>query len=246
MDNIISSIHKNGTLIIELNRPTKKNALTSHMYQTLTNLFTDANKDKTVKCILITGDENCFTAGNDLGDFLAHQQSDDTLPVVAFIKALTANQKPLVAATAGAAVGIGTTLLLHCDYVVAAETTLFKLPFCQLGLCPEAGSSKLLPQLVGQRMAFELLVLGRSFNAQEAKAFGIVNTICLAHTLFDSAMAVCNDICRLPSDAVITSKALMKNSSNISVASTVDEELTAFFRLLATDESKTIIQRFFQ
>ena len=156
MSNLILTTEKQGVFTITLNRIDKKNALTNEMYQQLCQHFAYAQHTSSIHCLVIQGDENCFCAGNDLHDFM--QCSADELAAFEFVNVLAEFTKPLVAGVAGVAVGIGTTMLLHCDMVIAAYNSKFKLPFTQLGLCPEAGSSLLLTQKVGPNKAFELMV----------------------------------------------------------------------------------------
>src|SRR6185437_8733019 len=152
-----------GVMTIALNRPEKKNAITSAMYQTMADALADAQEDAAVRAILIRGSENVFSAGNDLEDFMKSPPSSEDAPVLQFLRRISGAEKPIVASVAGVAVGIGTTLLLHCDMVYAAESATFSLPFSQLGLCPEAASSVLLPRLAGYPLAAEKLLLGEAF-----------------------------------------------------------------------------------
>ena len=152
------------------------------MYKQLCQHFSYAEKTPSIHCLVIQGDENCFCAGNDLHDFLQCSE-DDELAALAFVKVIAEFTKPLVAGVAGVAVGIGSTLLLHCDMVIAATNSLFKLPFTQLGLCPEAGSSLLLTQKIGPNKAFELMVLGKTFDAEQALSYGITNQTCQPNEL---------------------------------------------------------------
>ena len=150
MDNLIITSENQGVFTITLNRFTKKNALNKAMYHQLCKNLNYASEKSSIHCVLIQGDENCFCAGNDLQDFI-ESSTDDELVALTLINALVNFKKPLVAAVAGSAVGIGTTLLLHCDMVIAADNSKFKLPFTQLGFCPEGGSSLLITQLVGHQ-----------------------------------------------------------------------------------------------
>jgi enoyl-CoA hydratase/carnithine racemase len=164
MSTILSS--RDGAILrIALNRPDKKNALTAQMYAAFADALTAADADAGVRVVVIHGNEAGFTAGNDLQDFLSDPPADMASPVFRFLRAVSRAQKPLVAAVTGPAVGVGTTMLLHCDFVYAADTARFALPFVNLGLCPEAGSSYLLPLVAGYRRAAELLMLGEPFDA---------------------------------------------------------------------------------
>jgi len=209
MNNLILSDLQNNVLTITLNRFDKKNALNSEMYYELCTLLQKAKNDSHIHCVLIQGNEQCFCAGNDLADFLKHA-NDDELAAFAFVKELATFNKPIVAAVAGPAVGIGTTLLLHCDMVFTTENAKLKLPFTQLGLCPEAASSILLSNRVGHNKAFELLVLGNLFSGKQAVEIGIANHCCEPETLLASAKNCAEAIAALPTDATQTSRFLMK------------------------------------
>ncbi|MDO6445185.1 enoyl-CoA hydratase-related protein [Colwellia sp. 1_MG-2023] len=245
MDNLILSEIENNVLTITLNRFDKKNALNTVMYQTLCETFNHAETNASVHCVLIQGNEHCFCAGNDLADFLEHADSQEELAAFAFVKTLAKFTKPIVAAVAGPAVGIGTTMLLHCDMVFTTEDAKFKLPFSQLGLCPEAASSVLLPFRIGHNKAFELLVLGNLFTGQQAQNYGIANAICPADELLSTAKATANNIASLPADATQTSRALMKEAMQIKVLSAIEKEGVEFARLVKTDTCKKILASFF-
>ncbi|MDO7083589.1 enoyl-CoA hydratase-related protein [Pseudocolwellia sp. AS88] len=242
MDNLIVTQKNNHILTITLNRFDKKNALTSSMYRSLAKALNDADTSDDVRCVVIQGDENCFCAGNDLKDFLEHSEE---LAALEFIDALVSFKKPLIAAVAGHAVGIGTTLLLHCDMVYAANNSKFKLPFTQLGLCPEAGSSRLLPTQIGHTRAFELLVLGKTFSAEQAHSYGLINEVCEPDALLALASGAAKAIAALPLDAVLTSKRLMK-SEPTSLTSAIKEEADEFKRLMVSDDCKNILSQFFK
>jgi len=244
MDNLILSEVKQNVLFITLNRLDKKNALTTSMYEQLCQLFIQATNDDSIHCVLIKGSEECFSAGNDLADFLAVEQDEDFV-AFQFVQSLASFSKPLVAAVAGPAVGIGTTLLLHCDMAFTADNATFKLPFAQLGLCPEAGSSALLPLRVGHNKAFELLVLGESFDAAQALALGIVNKVCSPHELLPLAEKTAYAIAKLPTEAVMASRRLMKNTTHI-VHQALNDEKDAFSHLLQSEDCKNILNQFFR
>jgi enoyl-CoA hydratase/carnithine racemase len=172
---------------IQINRPEKKNALTADMYAFIAQAIKAADADAGVRVVLIHGAGDAFTAGNDLQDFLAHPPRTADAPVIRFLDAVSHAEKPLVAAVSGVAVGVGTTMLLHCDLVYAAEGTKFALPFVNLGLCPEAASSFLLPAIVGYQRAAELLLLGETFDAAQAHEIGIVSAVVPAELLMERA-----------------------------------------------------------
>ena len=242
---LIITDEKQGVLTITLNRFSKKNALNTQMYKQLCQLLTEADDKSSIYCVLIQGNEQCFCAGNDLQDFIDNTASDE-LVALTLINILANFKKPLVAAVAGPAVGIGTTLLLHCDMVIAADNSKFKLPFTQLGLCPEAGSSLLIPQLVGHNKAFELMVLGQTFSAEQACQYGIVNQVCHSDELLSLANELAKNIAQLPHDAVITSKKLLRQSNKQTLKQTIDNEGKQFIRLVNTAECKAIMSSFFK
>lgn len=243
MNDLILTAEKQGVFTITLNRLDKKNALNTHMYQQLCQYFTYAQESKAIHCLLIRGDDNCFCAGNDLQDFMASTQNknSETLAALDFVNVLSKFDKPLVAAVAGAAVGIGTTLLLHCDMVIAANNSKFKLPFTQLGLCPEAGSSLLLPLRIGQNKAFELLVLGDSFTAEQAFDYGLVNRVCQPSELLATAESIALRIAKLPTDAVMTSRRLIRQVNQQQLAQVISNEGQEFSRLINTPDCKNIL-----
>ena len=244
MDNLILTQENNHVLIITLNRTNKKNALNKSMYLDLCAAFKGASENSNIHCVLIQGDQNCFCAGNDLADFLQSTQSDD-LAAFDFVQVLTSFEKPIVAAVAGPAVGIGTTMLLHCDMVVAATNSKFKLPFTQLGISPEAGSSLLLPLRIGHAKAFELLVLGKLFTAEQALEYGLINQVCLPEELLAIAADIADTIAKLPHDSVMTSRKLMKQSTQAVMPQVIANEAHEFKRLVQTDECKNILAKFF-
>tara|TARA_B110000467_G_C18249711_1_gene439662 strand:- start:116 stop:862 length:747 start_codon:yes stop_codon:yes gene_type:complete len=247
MNDLILTSENQGVFTISLNRLDKKNALNTAMYQQLCQLFTYAQESNTVHCLLIQGDENCFCAGNDLQDFIecSQKEGNGELAAFDFVNILSNFTKPLVAAVAGAAVGIGTTLLLHCDIVIAANNSKFKLPFTQLGLCPEAGSSLLLTQRIGQNKAFELMVLGKTFNADQALGYGIANQVCQPHELLSSAEETALTIAALPTDALMTSRRLIRQANKQLLTQVIKDEGKEFSRLVVTPECKNILNSFF-
>ena len=245
MTDLIITKENQGVFTIILNRVDKKNALNNIMYKELGEHFNYANHNDNIHCVLIHGDETCFSAGNDLQEFIECSQ-DDSLAALDFLNILSIFNKPIIAAVAGPAVGIGTTLLLHCDMVIAANNTKFKLPFTQLGLCPEGGSSLLLTRLIGQNRAFELMILGDTFTAEQAKEYGIANQVCQPHELLSIAEKTATTIAALPSDAVMTSRKLIRQATQISLSQVIENEGTEFARLVKTDTCKKILSMFFK
>lgn len=201
-----------GILRILHNRPAKKHALTHAMYQKMVEAFRQADAEDDIKAVYLSGTSGCFTAGNDMEDFLQHPPEGPSAPVFQLLEAVLHCRKPVVAAASGAAVGIGTTILLHCDLVYCDDTARFRLPFVSLGLCPEAGSSLLLPLLAGYPRAAELLLLGEPFDAQQAYEMHLINRICAAQELQDYALGQAAKLTAQPAAAVRLAKHLMKES----------------------------------
>lgn len=245
MNNLILTTENQGVFTITLNRTDKKNALTNDMYKQLCQYFDYAEQTPSIHCVVIQGNEQCFCAGNDLHDFI-QCSADDELAALDFIKVLSEFTKPLVAGVAGVAVGIGTTLLLHCDMVIAANNSKFKLPFTQLGLCPEAGSSLLLTQKVGPNKAFELMVLGNTFNAEQALSYGITNQTCQPDELLALTADVAQTIANLPVESVMTSRKLIRQANKTALSQIMSAESQAFSHLVKSDECKNILAKFFK
>jgi enoyl-CoA hydratase/carnithine racemase len=230
---------------IRIDRPEKKNALTLVMYDALARAIEEANARDDVRCLLIAGHASGFCAGNDLADFLQMAQAGGLgEPIVRFLHVLARNKKPLVAAVAGNAVGIGTTMLLHCDYVVAAENAVLATPFVALGLAPEAASSLIAPRLMGHARAFELLVMGRPLNAQAAKGVGIVNAVVPAAELESAALSAAREIAKLPPQGVLAARALLRGSGD-EIAARIDAEVEVFRQRLTSPEAKAAFMAFF-
>jgi enoyl-CoA hydratase/carnithine racemase len=231
--------------ILRLNRPDKRNALTDAMYETLSEALENAAVSKSIRCVVITGGPEAFTAGADLNDFLhAAQHMEGLRPqTMRFLHRIAHAGKPLVAAVEGVAIGIGTTMLLHCDYVVAAIDARFSTPFAALGLVPEAGSSLLMPRLMGTRRAFELLVMGRPLGADDAKAVGLVNEIVPAGEVEPEALKAARQIAALPAEAVAASRRLIRGSA-AEIVRRIDEESEIFKRRLKSDEAKAAFEAF--
>lgn len=236
-----------GILTIEFNRPEKKNAITTAMYRMMADAIQDAEGDATVRAILITGKPEVFTAGNDLEDFLKHSSSDiESLPVWRFMRALSSTAKPVVAAVAGNAVGIGTTLLLHCDLVYAADNAKFAMPFTQLGLCPEFASSMLLPQIAGYPRAAEKLLLGEAFSAAEAYDMRLVSRVLPLVELLPYAQTKAAALVALPASSLRVTKRLMKQAQAEAIAACMSEEGRHFGEMLRAGEAKEAFTAFFE
>ena len=229
---------------LQLNRPEKKNALTAAMYQALADGLTAAEADPSVRVAVIRGTDGCFTGGNDLMDFMQHPPTGEDSSVGQFLKAIATFSKPLVAIADGVAIGVGTTLLLHCDLVYLGANARLKLPFVNLGLCPEAASSLLLPRLVGTAKASELLLLGREFNASEAVSMGLANAKFESADLLDGAMAIVHQLAAQPPEAVRVSKALIRGRDRDAVAEVMRVEFEQFTARLMSPEAAEAFQAF--
>ncbi|MFD2096413.1 enoyl-CoA hydratase [Corallincola platygyrae] len=232
-----------GVLVLTFNRPEKRNALTQEMYQSLTDALEQASQNDEIRVVMFQGASNCFTAGNDLKDFLAMNQPPESLPVVHFLRALMYFEKPLVASVTGAAVGIGTTLLLHCDLIYAAEDSRFQLPFTQLGLVPEAGASVLLPQLAGYPRAAELLFLGDMFDTETAREIGLINKVLDDDDVLSYGLQQAQRLAAMPSEAIYASRKLLRQPRRKALKRSLEAELTCFFNALASDASKSAIEK---
>lgn len=232
MGDIVQTL-SNGVLEIILARPAKRNALTGAMYAEITQAFQRANGDPSVGAVLLAAEGDDFCSGNDLRDFLDNGGLDSDGPIMRFLHALRTLQAPLVAAVQGRAVGVGATLLLHCDLVTAAPDTQLLMPFVSLGLPPEAGSSQLLPALVGHRAAAEIVLLGRPIGAQRALQLGLISLVD-ANPL-SAARALTQDLVRQPVAAVRTAKMLLRREGD-SLGERVDFEARLFAAALSTPE----------
>jgi enoyl-CoA hydratase/carnithine racemase len=242
----IASHVEEGICSIEFNRPEKKNAITSAMYAAMADTLAAAESDAAVRVILFSGNGGIFTAGNDLDDFLKQPPAGENSSVFRFMEALRHASKPVVAAVGGAAIGIGTTMLLHCDLVYAAENAKFSLPFVQLGLCPEFGSSLLLPLLAGHQRAAEKLMLGESFSAQEARELGLVSRVVEADGLTAFARAQAAKLAALPASSLRETKRLMKRAQRDAVSAQMADEGAQFRSMLNAPEAKEAFTAFFE
>ncbi len=234
-------------LHLRLNRPEKKNALTRDMYRTLVDALDRADADPAIRAVTISGAGDAFTAGNDLADFLAGGPVDETSPQLRLLRALVRARKPLVAAVNGVAVGIGVTMLLHCDLVYAAEEATFQLNFVNIGLVPEAGSSLLLPRMVGHHRAAELLLLGDMFDAATAHRMGIVNAVCPKDALAAKLDQVAAALAAKPPASLRITKQLLKGAGyETELIARQDEELVHFGRQLVSPEAREAMTAFME
>ncbi|MCL4409536.1 MAG: enoyl-CoA hydratase-related protein [Gammaproteobacteria bacterium] len=230
----------NKILTVQLNRPEKRNALTQAMYATMTQALQDANARDDIAAVVFTGAGDLFCAGNDLGDFLRHGELKPDSPVFQFLQTISTVDVTVVAAVQGAAVGIGTTLLLHCDLVYAAEGAKFVMPFVDMGLVPEAASSQLLPALCGHLKAAELLLLAETIDAQKAYEFNMVNKVVPATELAATVADVSARLAAKPVRSLRLSKKLMKVQPE-AVPDRIQRELKDFLKVLASAETQQII-----
>ncbi len=250
MTDTIAVTDQHGARLIRMDRPQKKNALTLAMYAAMAEAIRSGEQDDAVLNFVIAGVPGAFCAGNDLNDFLtlgaAGGSGADSLansPILAFIDAIMRATKPVIAAVDGVAVGIGTTMLLHCDLVYATPSARFQLPFVNLGLVPEAASSILLPRLVGHQKAAEMVLLGQSFDAAAAHGFGLVNAIIGAEELLDHALAVSAALAAKPQGAIRRTKALLKADLE-TVAERNALEARQFNECLRSDELREAVSAF--
>ncbi|WP_069262900.1 enoyl-CoA hydratase [Paraburkholderia nodosa] len=246
MSNEILVAHENGVLTITIDRPARKNALTPAMYQVMADTLNGANKDTSVRAALLRGHAEIFTAGNDIEDFLKGPPAGADSPVIRFLDAIAAFEKPLVAAVKGPAIGVGTTLLLHCDMVYAADNARFAVPFSQLGLCPEAASSLLLPRIAGHQGAAEKLLLGETFDAAEAHRMGFVNRVLPVAELDAFVSAQLAKLVALPASSLRVTKSLMKRADTHEVKTRMSEEFVHFGKMLLAPEAREAFTAFLE
>jgi enoyl-CoA hydratase/carnithine racemase len=248
MEELIITEVAERILRIQINRPAKKNALTVGMYADMAAKLARADSDPAVRAVVIHGHDDIFTSGNDIADFMnatATVGAVEDRPVFAFLRAISTAVKPIVAAVTGPAIGIGTTLLLHCDLVYAGESARFQLPFVNLALVPEAASTLLLPASLGYRRAAELMLLGEAFSATKARDYGIVTDVVPDHAAFEVAMTAARKLAAKPPAALRLAKMLMKKPMAESVARQMSEESRHFDRQRRSPEAAEAFEAFF-
>jgi enoyl-CoA hydratase/carnithine racemase len=236
----------NGVTTIEIARPEKKNALTSAMYQAMADAWCAAADDQAVRAVLITGQPGVFTSGNDLEDFMQRPPQGADSPVAQFMRALLEIDKPVVAAVTGAAIGIGTTMLLHCDFVYVSDEARLATPFVSLGLVPEYASSLLMPALMGQRRAAEKLLLGEPFTGETAVECGLANAVLPAGEVVNHARRVAERFNALPPGAVRDTKRLLRRAGRDATLLAMQTESEIFSSRLRSPEAMEAFQAFFQ
>lgn len=237
---------QDGLSVIRMNRPEKKNALTGDMYDRMTGALEEGEGSGDVRAHVLFGTGHVFTAGNDIKDFLATASGGDRANnAVTFLKRLVTLEKPIIAGVDGLAIGIGTTMLLHCDLVYATSGSLFKTPFLDLGLVPEAASSLIAPRVMGQQRAFELLCLGEGFSAARAAAAGLINDIVDVDDLEPHTLETARRIAQKPPEAMRMARSLLRGS-NAEILARIDEESDLFAKRLTSDEARLAFEKFLQ
>jgi enoyl-CoA hydratase/carnithine racemase len=244
MTDHIELTRRDGVLAVRMNRPDKKNALTAAMYGAMASALLEADTDTTVGAILFLGVPGAFSAGNDLKDFAAFAARGNLgEDVLAFLRALTICEKPLVAAVDGVAVGVGTTMLLHCDHVLVSERAKLSTPFVNLALVPEAASSLLAPRIMGHARAFEMLVMGRPLSPEKAVSAGIANDVVPSGQIEQAGFAAAAEIAAKPREAVRLSRKLIKGSPD-DILKRIDEEALMFAQRLRSAEAQKAFMAF--
>ena len=239
--------NQGGVLALTLARPERRNAITVAMYATLAEAIEQAQQDPALRLITLRGEGEDFTAGNDLADFLqALPRDGEEIPVWRLLRALALNELPLIAAVHGNAIGIGTTMLLHCDVVLAEEGTRFLMPFVDLGLVPEAASSLLLPRLAGRRRAARYLLLGEPFGPEEAAEFGLVSKVVPNGALESTLSETVNALLAKPAEALRLTQKLLRHGTREEVLERFELENGHFSERLQSDEVKQVIAAFFE
>ena len=236
------------TRVITFRRLEKKNAITQDMYREMSHAIDTAQNNPAIRCLIITGGSGVFTAGNDIDDFLKASTAEDDQGAannaIKFLYSLAHNEKPIIAAVDGIAIGIGTTMLFHCDYVLASTTATFSTPFIHLGLVPEGASSLLMPRTMGYQRAFAMLVMGRTFTAEDAHTAGFVNMVVSpGHTEIE-ARKIARDICKLPAEAVAISRKLLRLPPEV-LTRQIDEESHLFHERMRSKEAVAAFKAFF-
>ena len=236
----------NGVATIEIARPEKKNAITQAMYRAMAEALDAAVADNAVRAVLLTGQPGIFTSGNDIEDFMQRPADGSESPAFVFMRALIGCDKPVVAAVTGAAIGIGTTLLLHCDFVYVSDEARLAMPFVSLGLVPEFGSSLIVPQLMGNARAAEKLLLGDPFTGADAVEAGIANAVLPATEVVNHARRIAERFNALPPGAVRETKRLMRRARNAATLETIAVEGAVFAKRLRSPEAQEAFSAFFQ
>ncbi len=233
-----------GILTLTISRPEMRNALDGAAYRSLCGALADADRDGAVRAVILTGAGGHFTAGNDLKEFQEPHGAGEPAGI-AFLRALVGFGKPLLAAVEGVAVGIGTTMLLHCDFAFAGAGARFRMPFVPLGLCPEGGSTLLLPRAAGPKRAADLLLRGREFGAAEALEAGLLTATTAEGSALARAGEAARELAALPPEAVRASKALLRRAGRQATLEAIDAEMEEFERRLGSEEAQQAFAAFF-
>ena len=245
MSDILTDV-TDGVMTITFNRPDKKNSITASMYAAMADALAQAEEQDAVRVVVFQGNETIFSAGNDIADFLEKPPSGQDAPVYRFLHGIAAFPKPIVAAVCGPAVGIGTTMLMHCDLVYAGDNAAFSLPFVNLGLCPEAASSLLVPQMLGYHRAAEALLLGEPFMAEAALEVGLVNRIVPPTEARNLAQAQARKLAAKPIRSLVETKRLMKKGQAQLVLQQMTEEGASFGRMLGEPAAREAFTAFME
>jgi enoyl-CoA hydratase/carnithine racemase len=233
-----------GVMVIRLNRPDKKNAITTAMYDRMTAALHEANNHPAVRAVAFLGTDGCFSAGNDMKDFLAFAMSGEGRPAAAvFLQALATCDRPMVSGVDGLAIGIGTTLNLHCDMTIASDRSLFRTPFVDLALVPEAASSLLAPRIMGHQRAFAMLVAGEGFSAEQAREAGIVWKVVAPAEVEAQTLALAANLAAKPPHALKIARTLIRGNGD-DVLARMDEELVHFTAQLRSAEARAAFEAF--
>ena len=237
---------EDGITTLTFNRVDKKNSITAAMYAALADAVEAARDDAAVRCVVFQGHETIFSAGNDISDFLNNPPAGEDAPVFRFLRAIATFPKPLLAGVCGPAVGIGTTLLLHCDLVYAGDNAAFSMPFVNLGLCPEAASSLLVPQMMGYHRAAEALLLGEPFMAEAALEVGLVNRVLAPSEVTHYTQSVARKLVAKPLSSLVETKRLMKKGNAAQVMAVMAEEGASFGRMLREPAAREAFSAFME
>ena len=233
-------------LSVVFSRPKKKNAFTIDMYRGLVEALKTAQSDSKTRVVLFRGEGEVFTSGNDIADFIQDPPKDSDHPTIQFLHALVDFEKPIIAAVDGPAIGIGTTMLMHCDLVYASQRAMFRMPFVPLGLVPEGGSSLLLPAIAGPQAAAELLLLGESFSSERAHQLGLVNEVVPNEALYEKALSRAVSLTQLPPSALVASKNLLRKGHRSVLHTAIDAEAQIFAERLTSPEAMEAMTAFME
>lgn len=248
----VSITVRDGVQVLKISRIDKKNALTGSMYDAMREALTAAEKNDDIACHVFLGDGGCFTAGNDVNDFMRRAQTPPTpgekirAPSTDFIRTLPGVTKPMIAGVDGLAVGIGVTLLLHCDMVIASDRATFRAPFLDLGIIQEAGSSLIGPARLGHQAAFELLILGQLWNAARAKETGLVNWVTTPEDLEKTALGVAANLAGKPREALMHARRMMRGGTPAQISEVIEQEVQVYAGLFRSPEAKEAFSAFLE